>query len=133
MNGAGELVHFLASSHRSIDLAVQRPGGGVTHAELTLHPQRRQTGLGLADQIDGQDPGGQRQIGVFKQAARGQQGLMPAANALEQTPGAVTNHVVRGAAAEWAAEAVGPAGGLQRRCAVRLGAEMRHVSNQVVF
>jgi len=78
----------------------------------------------LADQIDGKDPGGQRQLGVFKQAACGQRGLMPAANALEQTPGAVTNHVVRVAAAAWAAEAVGPAGGLQRRCAVRLGAEI---------
>lgn len=123
LNDALESVDALARGHGAVDLVVQQPGGGVAHAELALHRQRRQTRLGLADQVDGQEPRGQRQLGVLEQAAGGQRGLMPAADALEQTPRAVTNHVVRVAAAAWAAEAAGPAGGFQRRGAVRLGAK----------
>ncbi len=118
-----KLADVLARRHGAVDLVVQQPGGRVAHAKLALHSQRGQAGLGLADQVDRQEPGGQRQLGVFKQAASGQRGLMPAANALEQTPSAVANHVVRDAAAAWAAEAAGPTGRLQRLGAVRLSAK----------
>ena len=75
LNDALELVDVLARGHRAVDLVVQQPGSRVAHAKLALHRQRRQTRLGLADQVDGQEPGGQRQLGVFKEAAGGQRGL----------------------------------------------------------
>lgn len=123
LHGAFEPVAALACGHGTVDLVVQQPGGRVAHTDLALHRQRRQTRLGLADEIDGQEPCGQRQLGVLHQAAGCQRGLMPAAVALEQAPSTVADHVVRVAVAAGAAEASGPSGGHQRRGAVRLGAK----------
>ena len=123
LHGPFEPMAALAPSHRAIDLLVQQPSGGVAHAELALERQRRQARLGLADQIDGQEPGGQRQLGVLHQAARGQRGLVPAGDALEQVAGAVADHVVRLAVAARTAEAPRPTCSLQRLGAVRLRAE----------
>ena len=57
--------------------------GWAAFKSLALERQRRQARLCLADQIAGQKPGGQRQLGVFKEAAGSQRGLMPAADALK--------------------------------------------------
>ena len=123
LNGTLEPMAALSGGHGPVDLVVQQPGGGVAHAELALERQRRKASLGLADQIDGQEPGRQRQLGVLHQAAGGQRGLVSAAIALEQAPRAVANHAVSVAAAPRAVEARGPTGGHQRRGAVRLSAK----------
>jgi len=96
-----------------VDLVVPRPGGGVAHAELAFERQGRQPRLGLADQVDRQEPQPQRQLGVLHQAARGQRGLVAAALALEKPARTVADDVVLGAVTAWAAKARGPAGGLE--------------------
>ena len=81
-------------------------------------------------------------LGVLHQAAQGQRGLVPAAGALEQLPGAVADNIVRIVVAARTAQATRPTRGLQHLGAMRLGAKaakelrqgqagLRQVSNQV--
>lgn len=90
--GAFEPMAVLSGGHGSVDPVVQQPGGGVAHTELAHERQRRQARLGPADQIDGQEPSRHQQLGVFHQAAGRQRGLMSAAIALKQTPGAAASN-----------------------------------------
>ena len=113
----------LALGHDAVDLVVQQPRGGVAHAEVALERQRSQTSLGLADQVDGQEPGRKRQLGVLEQAACSQRGLVPARLALEELACAMANHVVGVAGALRAPKAARPASPLHRLGALRLGAK----------
>ena len=70
---------LLPLGHRVHELVVQYPGRGVAHAELVV---QRQAGLGLADQIDRQEPDRQRQLRVLKQAAHSQLSLVAEGAAL---------------------------------------------------
>ncbi len=49
-------------SHRPQDLVVQQPGRVVVEAQLAADLQRNDPGFGLADQINFQEPGCQRQL-----------------------------------------------------------------------
>jgi hypothetical protein len=130
LNEARQLVLALAPSHGVTDLVLQGPGGGVAHAELTLERQRGQAGLGLADQVDGQEPGAQRQLGVLEQAAGGQRRLVSAGLALEELAGAVAHDPVAGRVAAGATKAAGPARRLERLLALRFGVETGHELRQ---
>lgn len=123
LNSAFEAMAGFLPSHGVVDLVVQQPGGRVAHAQIALVGQGRQSGLGLADEVDGQEPGRQRQLGVLHHRTGDQGGLMPASDALEQLAGAVTDDVVRRTAAAGAAKAIGPSRASQRLGAMRLGAE----------
>ena len=114
----------VARGHGAVDLVVQQPSGRVAHTELAFERQRRQASLGLTDQINGQKPGGQWQLGVLHQTACGERCLMPAAIALEQAPGAVTDYAVSIAIAARATKAARPTSALQHRSAMRLGAKV---------
>jgi hypothetical protein len=109
---------FLAR-HGAVDLVVQQPGRGVAHAQVPLEGQRRNACLGLADEVDGQEPGGQRHLGVFHQGAVGGLGLKSAAVALVELAGALHHKVVLRAGALREAKALRPTRALKR-----LGAEV---------
>ena len=109
--------------HGVIDLLVQQPSRSVAHANLALERHRRQPGLGLADEVDGQEPSGQWQFGVLHQAAGGQRRLMTAGVALKEITCAVADNTVPGCAAARAAKAVRPARALDRLGALRFGAK----------
>jgi len=82
----------LAMRHDAVDLVVQQPCFGVTHAEMASECQRSKTPLGLADQVDGQKSGCEQQLGVLEQVACDQRGLVPIRLALEEIAcaGAIT-------------------------------------------
>ena len=107
----------------AVDLFVQQPRLGVAHTQVALERQRGQAGLGLADQVDGEDPCRQRQLGVLDHTARGQRGLVSASVALKQPAGILAEHAVIGAVATRATEPIRPSRLLDRLGALRLGAE----------
>jgi hypothetical protein len=69
--------------HRLHQFLLYQPSRGVTYAQLPFKIECRQASLGLADQINGQKPNAQRQVGTLEQGACNQRGLQPAALALE--------------------------------------------------
>lgn len=66
-----------------VDLMMKRLGGRVVHAQIALEGQGRLPGLGLADEVDGQEPGCQRQLSMHYHRAGRKTGLVPASGALE--------------------------------------------------
>ena len=111
LHDIGELMSVLALGHRAHDLVVYQPGGAVAHAQLTLEGERREASLGLTDQVDGEEPGRQRELGSCEQGARGHRGLPTAPIALEQGTEIDVDHAVRFLAALGTLEAIGPTGG----------------------
>ena len=71
-----ENVTRLTIGHRLHQFVVDEPSGRIAHPEVALECERRQSGLGLADQVDRQEPGGQRQFRTLKDGAGNQRGLM---------------------------------------------------------
>ncbi len=114
----------LLARHGAVDLVLQQPGGGIAHAQVSLEGQRRNSGLGLADEVDGQKPGGQRHLGVFHQGPRGQRGLKAAAAALVELAGALRHKIVLRAGALRAAKPLRPTRALERLGALRFGAKV---------
>ena len=78
--------------------------GRLAHAQVTLERQGVDAGLGLADEVDGQEPGGQRQLGVLHQGAGGQRSLKAAAAALVELAGTLRHKIVLRAGALRAAK-----------------------------
>lgn len=125
LDGPAQAVDVLALGHGAVDLLVQQPGSGIAHPELALKRQGRQPGLGLADRVDRQELGRQRQLGVLHQAARRQRRLVPAAVALEHLAHTMTDAVVLSRITSRTPEALRPAGLSNGFGALRLGAEAR--------
>jgi hypothetical protein len=123
LDRARQPVLALAQRHGVVDLVLQRPSGGVAHAELALERQGRQPRLGLAEQVDHQEPCAQRQLGVLKQAAHGQRCLVTAGLALEQLTSAVANDLVFSCVAAQTTKSAGPASDLDGLGTLLLGAE----------
>ncbi len=71
-------VPSLPFNHRLHKLVVDPPSGGVADSQVALQGQGRQPGLGLADQVQGQKPRRQGQLGALKQGAGDQRGLLAA-------------------------------------------------------
>lgn len=112
LDGSVKFVLPLALGHDVVDLMLPGPGGGVAHAELALERQRRQSCLGLAGQTDSQKPGALWQLGMLKQAAHGERGLVEANQALKEFVSAAADHDVLGSGGSRAAKAAGPPHGL---------------------
>ena len=108
-------------AHGGHQLLVNQPGRAVRGTQMALERQGRQPGLGLADQIDRQEPSAKRQLGAVHQSASGQRGLVAAAPALEQLAGAVANDVVFGSLAARTTKAMRPAMCRQGCCALNFG------------
>ena len=69
LDGALKPMAGIAPGHGAVDLVVQQPSGRVAHTNLAFERQRNQASLGLTDQINGQEPDGQWQLGVLHQVA----------------------------------------------------------------
>ena len=123
LHGAAELMGGILRGHGAVDLLMQQPSSGIAHAKLAHERQGRQTGLGLTDEVYGQEPGRQWQLGVRHEAAGGQRGLMPATIALEELASPVADHIVITAGAARAAKPLRPTRSLDRLSALRLGAK----------
>jgi hypothetical protein len=123
LHRATQLAGRFLLGHRVVDLVVQQPGRGVAHPQIALEGQRRDAGLGLADQVHGQEPSRQRQLGVLHERSGGQRSLVPTGAALEQLSGTVIDHVVLRALTARAAKPARPAGAANRFGALLFGAE----------
>jgi hypothetical protein len=75
---------ILALDHRLHKLVVDPPGGRVTDPQEAFQRQGRQPGLGLADEIDGQEPHRQGQLGPLKHRPDDQGCLLTAGAALAE-------------------------------------------------
>jgi hypothetical protein len=78
----------------------------------------------LTNEMDGQEPGGQRQLGMLHHRAGRHRSLMPAADALEHLAGALADEVMPRVVTARAAVALGPTRPLQRFGALLFGAEV---------
>ena len=123
LNRAVQAMSAVLLGHGAVDLLVQQPRRGVADTQVALERQRRQASFGLADQVDGKEPGRQRQFGVLHQTARGQRGLVSTAVALKQPACILAEHAVIGAVATRTTESIRPSRLLDRLGALRLGAE----------
>lgn len=119
---------IVSISHRRRDLVVHQPCSREDHAKLAFERERRQAILGLADQLDGEKPGGQRQLGAGEQRAGGDRGLAEASIALEQSFCIPKDDAVGCGSAGRTGEPVRPFHSRQRVCAARLNAK---VANEV--
>lgn len=119
-----ERILGLALGHRLHQLVLNEPGGGIADAQLALQGEGGQTGFGLADQIDRQEPNRQRQMSALAQGARDPRGLRAARLALKGPMRSDMEDVIMGVPATRTAKPVGPACPLQRRFALRFGAEL---------
>ncbi len=122
--GTAQQSGSLLAGHGVVDLVVQQPGGGVTHAQIALERQGRDAGLGMADEVDGQEPGRERQFGVFHQGASSQRGLKTTVPALVDLAGATHHKVVLHAAALRAAKPLRPTRALGCLSALCIGAKV---------
>lgn len=82
LDAPGERLSLVAFVHDLQQLVFELPGRVVGDAELPGQLQCRDTALALGEQIDRQEPGGQRQVRTMKDRTSGQRGLMMAAMAL---------------------------------------------------
>ena len=106
---AAQRLAVVPLAHRLHEFVLQHPSRVVAHPQLALEVHRRDAVLGLAEQVDGQEPSGQGQLGVVEQRAGGERGLMLATDAREDlAPAELAALVV---AAVGAAVALGPARG----------------------
>lgn len=111
----------LAPRHHRHDLLLHRPGGRLLDPETAAELDRRDAVLRRHDQVDGCEPGGQRQLGRVEDRARRQRGLRLAAVALIQPP--ARRNAIAAMAAGRADEAVRPAQPEQGRAALLLLSE----------
>ena len=115
---ASQRLQRITLGHGGHQLVMHQPGGAVGCTQVLHESQRQQTGLVLADEVDGQEPSTQRQLGAVKHSTSGQRRLMAAALALEQPARAVAHDVVLCAIPARAAKPIRPAHHSERRSAL---------------
>jgi len=86
LDASGEPLSLVALVHDLQQLVFELPGRVVADAELPGQLQRREAILALGQQVDGQEPGGQRQVGGMEDGAGGERGLMMTAMTLVDAP-----------------------------------------------
>ena len=126
LHEAGQLAGRLARSHCLHDLVLDAPRGFVVHPEMALQLQRRHVGLGRSQQVDGQQPGAQRQLGRLEDRAAQQGRLMTTRTALVVDLPAAEKARPSAVATGRAAEAVRPACPVQGAVRFRFGAVLLH-------
>lgn len=115
-------VGLLPLSHGPEDLVVQQPGGVVVHPQTAAQLKGRDAGLGLADQVEGQKPLGQRQLGRLHDRAGCDGGLIPTGAALIPLEPAAMHKPMALAVAAGTVEPIRPACLLQGGLALLLSA-----------
>ena len=101
---------------------MQQPGRVVFHAKVAAEFQRGDASLGLADQIEAQEPSSERQLGCLHDRAGRERCLMAAAAALIALEPPAVDEPMLMAIAAGTAEPIRPTSLLQGRLTFRLGA-----------
>ena len=113
-NSISEHVKILDTSNAAV-LHFLNARLKVANAHVTLDLQRRDVVLGLGEQVHGQEPACQRQLGGFEDRAADGAALVTAGAALPVAPSRAHEHAVHAQAAGRAGKALGPARRNQRR------------------
>src|ERR1017187_1041395 len=111
-------------------LMVNEPCGRVAHSQMPHQCQRGQACLGLADQVDRQEPHRQREFRTLEYRTGDKRGLMSAGVALKDFVGATTQYTMRSLTTAGTTKSVRPACPFQRHLTSRLGSvkfeKLRH-------
>ena len=130
LNFAFEEIAIFPIGHGLHQLVLHQPRRRVTHSQLAPERQCRQSRLGLADQVDRQKPGCQRQFGSLEKRTGNQRCLVPTRNALKDLAYPVADNVVHRTGAARTTKTLRPAHHFQRLFALRLGSvvleKLRH-------
>ena len=86
LDAPGERLSLVTLVHDLQELVLELPGSVVTDPQLAGQLQRREATLALGQQVDGQEPSGQRQVGGMEEGAGGKRGLMMTAMTLVDAP-----------------------------------------------
>ena len=109
LDPAVELAVLLAHPHDLHQLVLDEPGGLVANAQVAHQLQRGDVVLGLCEQVHGQEPARQRQLGGPKDRAAGDAALVATGRALKVQPALAPKRAALAAAARRARKARGPA------------------------
>lgn len=109
-------------AHGLKDLVVQQPGCVVVEAQMAAELKRGDARFGLTNQVKGQKPSCQRQLGRLQDRAGCDRSLMTAGSALIALEPATVNQAMLLAMAEGTAEAIRPTRFLQGEHTLLLGA-----------
>ena len=121
-----ELAALLAHAHDLHELVLDEPGGLVANPQVALEFEGGDVVLGLREQVHGQEPARQRQLGRLEDRAADHAALVPAAGALEVQAPLTAKRTALGAAARRAGKASRPARFDQRRLALVIAAVKVH-------
>ena len=117
---------ILAQAHDFHEFVLHQPGALVAHAQVALEFEGRDVVLRLGEQVHGEKPARERQLGRLEDGAAQRAALIPAGGALPVAAPAAKEGAVLGRAADRAAKALRPARGRQRRLALFLAAVSVH-------
>ena len=92
---AFQRIQVFPAGHGFHELVLDAPGRAVTDSQLAFERQGGKIVLRLAHQVDGQKPGGERELGAVKEGSGNQGGLLVAHPALERLPGADMQYTVK--------------------------------------
>ena len=106
------------AGHGLHELVFDPPGRAITDSQLAFERQDGKVVPRLADQVDGEEPGGQRELGDVKEGSGNQRDLLVAHPALERLPGADMQYTVESALTTGTPVSVRPARFLKGRFAL---------------
>ena len=113
-----KLAALRARAHDLHELVLDEPQGLVTSVQVAFKLQRADVVLGLREEVHGQKPVHQRQLGGLEDRAAGHAALVPATGALVIQPAFAPKRAALGATARRADKAIRPARFDQRRVAL---------------
>lgn len=113
LDSAFKHIHLLTRGHCLHQFVLNELRRWITHPEGTLERECRKPGFGLTDEVDRQEPQGQRQFAALHHGARDQRSLMATGRALEQCMGTSVHPTANGSRAARTTKALRPARLLQ--------------------
>src|SRR5690606_10214471 len=126
LHPAVELARVLTHAHDLHELVFHEPGALVANAQVALELECGDVVLGLRQQVHGQKPARQRQLGRLEDGAADDAALMPAGDALEVQPALAPKRATVAAPARRTNKALGPASFDKRRLAIGITAVPVH-------
>ena len=109
LDTAAEPAALLALAHDLHELVLDEPGRAIGHPQVAHEFERRDVVLGLREQVHGNKPARQRQLGGLEDRAADEARLMAAGTALQVQQRAAAKRAVCAGAAARADEALRPA------------------------
>ncbi|EWS52458.1 hypothetical protein X551_04758 [Methylibium sp. T29] len=126
LHSALELAGVLAHAHDLHELVLDQPGGLVANAQVAHQLERGDVVLGLGQQVHGQEPARQPQLGGLEDRPADDAALVAARGALKVQPALAPKRAVLAATACRTGKARRPPRGDRRRLALLLAAVAVH-------